>query len=54
MMEIYKRILGAKILVIHDEFAYDMFYDMALGNVSHGNDDCEASKYLKQYGLKNY
>ena len=53
-MEIYKRLLYAKILAIHDEFAYDMSYDMALGNVSHGNDDCEANKYLEQHGLKNY
>ena len=31
-----------------------MRYDMALGHFSHGNDDYEANKNFKHYGLKDY
>ena len=47
-MEIYKRILYTKILVFHDEFSDDMGYDLALGNVSHANDDYETNRNFEQ------
>ena len=47
-MEIYKRILYTKILVLQDEFADDMDDNMALGNVSHANDDHEAKRNFKK------
>ena len=53
-MEIYKRILFTKVLGFHDELAYDMVYDMALGNVSHANDDYESNRNFKKYHHKDY
>ena len=47
-MEIYKWILYTKILVLHNEFTYDMDYNMALENVSHANDDFEANRNFKK------
>ena len=37
-----------KILVFHDEFANDMAYNMALGNVSQSNDDYETNRNFKK------
>ena len=53
IIEIYKQILYAKILVIHDEFANDMLYDLVLGNLFHANDDYEANKNFEQEGLND-
>ena len=47
-MKIYKWILYTKILVSHDEFAYDMACTMALGNVSHSNDDYETKRNFEK------
>ena len=47
-MEIYKWILYIKILVLHDEFTYDMDYNIALENVSHADDDYETNGNFKK------
>ena len=53
-MEIYKRIPYTKTLVFHNEFADDMDYNMALGNISHTNDDYVANRNFEKQDHTDY